>query len=472
MNESHSPQNEFQPQPNKYANRQRGPRVRRNGEGTLYEYSRILPSGRVSTSWRARRRVRIGGEIKRCAGQGATPQEALDSLEMSIVKKRVAFGELSAGVLEASSKSSPRTVANSIDEWMRTKTDLSEGSRRGYEAKIRNYLIPAFGDEPVRLISSQELKDYFLTTLPNIRKPNGEPYLKLTAQRQVYFVLHAVLEHAVKHRHLEFNPLDAVDAPKRDKRTKKQERELNAASHWVPHRLLELIAGREDDARWMLAFYGMRQSEVLGLTDECIVPRAREDEAGKIIIQQQLLHRSAQHGCGNYDSKSRKWSCGQQADRCPKRIGEGAFYFKDELKTVDGDREVPLVEPFYSAVIKQLERQRKLRQSEEFAPLGSDARFEKLLFTTRFGTPRRHQNDRTAWHRLLDEANVPTALRLHDARHLAATMLFEMGVQPEKIMRIMGWSPQTLQEMLKNYAHPSSDILRDDLEAYGQHLKR
>lgn len=51
-------------------------------------------------------------------------------------------------------------------------------------------------------------------------------------------------------------------------------------------------------------------------------------------------------------------------------------------------------------------------------------------------------------------------------------MLFEMGVQPEKIMLIMGWSPQTLQEMLRNYAHPSSDILRADMEAYGRRLTR
>ncbi|SJM69724.1 Integrase [Gulosibacter sp. 10] len=394
----------------------------------------------------------------------------MDSLERNLLKQRVAFGELSADVLRLDEGPQARTVAQCIADWMATKTDLSDERRSGYEAKIRNYLLPAFGAKPVRLLDGEELKDYFLTTLPNIRKPNGEPYLKSTARRQVCFILHATLEQAVKHRHLNVNPLDVVDAPKRDKRTKKQERTLNRAAQWVPQHLLELIQGQEDEARWMFAFYGRRQSEVLGLTDECIVPRARAGEPGKVVIQQQLLHRSAKYGYGEYDSRARRWACGRQADRCPEKIGRGEFYFKDVLKTEDGDREVPLVEPFYTAVMEHIERQRAFRESEAFVPLDGDERFGRLLFTSRHGTPKRHQNDRAAWHKLLDDAEVPTALRLHDARHLAATMLFEMGVQPEKIMLIMGWSPQTLQEMLKNYAHPSSDILRVDMEAYGRRI--
>lgn len=357
------PDDDPQASVSKYANRQRGPRTRRNGEGTLYEFTRTLPSGRVSISWRAKRRVRIGGRTIRGTGQGPTPEAALDSLERNLLKQRVAFGELSADVLRLDEGRAVRTVAQCIADWMATKTDLSDGSRSGYEAKIRNYLLPAFGVKPVRLLDGEELKDYFLTTLPNIRKPNGEPYLKSTARRQVYFILHATLEHAVKHRHLEANPLDVVDAPKRDKRTKKQERALNRAAQWVPQRLLELIEGEEDEARWLFAFYGMRQSEVLGLTDECIVPRVRVGEPGKVIIQQQLLHRSAKHGCGEYDSRTRRWACGKQADRCPDRIGRGEFYFKDVLKTEDGDREVPLVEPFYTAVMDHIERQQVFRES-------------------------------------------------------------------------------------------------------------
>ena len=64
-----------------------------------------------------------------------------------------------------------------------TKTGLSDGSRSGYEAKIRKYRLLVFGAKPVHPLDGEELKDYFLTTLVNIRKPNGGPYLKPTGKR-------------------------------------------------------------------------------------------------------------------------------------------------------------------------------------------------------------------------------------------------------------------------------------------------
>lgn len=456
----------------KYANTSRNKRVRINGEGTVYEFNRTLPSGKTSRAYRASRWIDVGGKRARVTGQGTTTQRAMASLEQAIIRKRVAVGELSTEMLNLTKEEKARTVAQCINDWLSRKRDLSEGSRNGYEAKIRLYLIPYFGDTPVRLLDTESLATFFHDTLPNIRKANGEPYLKSTGQRQVYFILNSVLETALKHRHIVFNPLSAIDAPKRDKKSPREEDDFKRVARWAPMHLMKHIKGDEFEARWMLALMGLRQSEVLGLTDDCIIARRKKSEPGKIKILQQLHHRNSKHGCGKYDHRMRKWPCGKQADRCPESIGVGSFYFVDMTKTPSGVREIPLVEPFYSVVVNHRNRQREFRKSDAFKPLSGDALFSQLLFTTKRGTPRRHQNDRAEWKSLLNRSEVPYNLRLHDARHLAATMLSHLNVAPERIMRIMGWSPQTLYKMLNTYAHNDSSNLKDDMTRYADEIAK
>lgn len=453
----------------KYANTSRNKRVRINGEGTVYEFNRKLPSGKTSRAYRASRWVTIGGKSRRLTGQGATTKAAMASLDRAIKRKQVAFGELSQDMLQLTSEESALTVEQCIADWMRWNHDISDGTRRGYEAKIRLYLIPYFGSTPVRLLDTATLNTFFRDTLPDLRKPNGDPYLGPTAQRQVYFILHGVLEYAVKTRRIPINPLAATKPPKRTSKSPRQVDAMKQLSAYAHKQLMKHIQGDEHEARWMIALLGLRQSEALGLTDDCIVKRQTKSKPGKLKIIQQLQHRSAEHGCGPQDHKTREWPCGKQADRCPHAIGTSEFVFVDAAKTDSGVRVIPLVEPFYSVLIEHREKQQEFRDTAEFEPLIGDERFSQLLFTSKTGTPRRHQNDRREWHELVKRAfpdGPPPDLRLHDARHLAATMLSYLRVPSERIMRIMGWSPQTLFKMLDTYSHTDSSTLYDDMTAY------
>jgi integrase len=55
-------------------------------------------------------------------------------------------------------------------------------------------------------------------------------------------------------------------------------------------------------------------------------------------------------------------------------------------------------------------------------------------------------------------------LRFHDLRHTAVTRLLEIGIDLERVARILGWSPGTTTEMARRYGHLSQASLRSAVE--------
>jgi integrase len=84
-----------------------------------------------------------------------------------------------------------------------------------------------------------------------------------------------------------------------------------------------------------------------------------------------------------------------------------------------------------------------------------------LVFTTSTGKPIDCKTDYRHWHRALANAGLPIK-RLHDARHTAATILFDQGLDIEVIRRFMGHSSVLLTS--KTYVHHSSRQLRGAAE--------
>ncbi|GGU95777.1 hypothetical protein GCM10010182_10340 [Actinomadura cremea] len=68
--------------------------------------------------------------------------------------------------------------------------------------------------------------------------------------------------------------------------------------------------------------------------------------------------------------------------------------------------------------------------------------------------------DYRQWKALLEKAGL-REVRLHDARHTAATVLLILGVPTPTAMAIMGWSSAS---MAKRYQH-MSDAIRSDVAA-------
>lgn len=79
------------------------------------------------------------------------------------------------------------------------------------------------------------------------------------------------------------------------------------------------------------------------------------------------------------------------------------------------------------------------------------------VFTSPTGRPLNPSTDYHEWKRLLQLAGV-RELRLHDARHTAATVLLVLGVPERAVMGLMGWADTG---MAKRYQHLTAEVRGD-----------
>lgn len=86
--------------------------------------------------------------------------------------------------------------------------------------------------------------------------------------------------------------------------------------------------------------------------------------------------------------------------------------------------------------MEALKRHKRAQQTERLAagPLWMDF---GLVFTQTNGRPIDRGADWAAWKALLRDARVRD-IRLHDARHTAATLLLSGGIHPRVVMALWG----------------------------------
>ena len=81
-----------------------------------------------------------------------------------------------------------------------------------------------------------------------------------------------------------------------------------------------------------------------------------------------------------------------------------------------------------------------------------------LVFANEIGDPIQPRKDWALWKELLRDAKVRDA-RLHDARHTAATLLLQQGVDARVVMEILGHSQIGLTQ--NTYQHVVPVLARD-----------
>lgn len=205
-------------------------------------------------------------------------------------------------------------------------------------------------------------------------------------------------------------------------------------------------------ARWDLALlYGVRQGEALGLTWDCV-----DLDAGTLDLSWQLQRFTWRHGCSVGAAPA---SCGgRRGADCPKRTL--AIPAKYEHRVLDGGlvlsrpkrekrRMVPML-PILAASLRQ-------RLSEA----ALDPNPHGLVFARPNGMPIAPTADATAWDQHLRDAGLPD-VRLHDARHTAATLLLDAGVPEITIAEILGHS---MVVTTRRYAHVNMAPMREAIEA-------
>lgn len=143
--------------------------------------------------------------------------------------------------------------------------------------------------------------------------------------------------------------------------------------------------------------------------------------------------------------------------QCPGRTG-GGWVFED-VKSRAGRRTVALPDQL-------AEQLRSHRATQHVARLAAGPAWQDwdLVFPRADGHPQHYSTDAGAWDTVLATAGVPR-LRLHTARHTAATMLLAQGVDGRVVMSVLGWSQPSL---LMRYQHVVDPMRRDAATRIGQ----
>lgn len=254
------------------------------------------------------------------------------------------------------------------------------------------------------------------------------------------------------------------------------EREIVPFTIEEAKRVLAVVAGRRSRARWEVAIAcGLRQGEALAL--EWVRPGLPGDvdlEAGMLTVREKQYRRTWEHGCADPHACGERLhrfkacpdgcrheracpppctaSCAGHASSCPQRQNGGLV--KGQPK--NGKRRVMALPPMLlTALIQHRERQQSERELAGAKWLGSPN-----VFTTVLGGPVDSRRDWGEWKAILAEAGVRD-VRVHDARHTAATFNRMLKVDSRVVQGLMGWSTSRMQD---RYEHVVTEMMVDAAE--------
>lgn len=163
------------------------------------------------------------------------------------------------------------------------------------------------------------------------------------------------------------------------------------------------------------------------------------------------------HGCG------RPSSCGKRPVDCPQRTGHGADLA--DVKSRAGKRVIVLPKPLVDALrthrAAQLEERLAAGSLWWAEPAAAKGKSWDLVFRTADGRPIGHKIDHAAWKVLLAQAGVRD-VRLHDARHTAASLLLLLKVPARVVMDILGRS--SYQLTMNTYSHVAPELSSEAAE--------
>ena len=332
---------------------------------------------------------------------------------------------LSQGVLADPTRT---TLAGWLDYWLPevATPNISERTARDYRQQLNRwvYTSPTAG---IPLEKLEPLHIHQVHARMRAESKSESTILKL------HRVLSKSLNDAVKLGAIGSNPATRISSPKAadfdpEVLTVEQARALIRSTH----------GDKAFGPSFTIALaLGLRQGERLALCWKDV-----DLAAGTLKIRHSLAHRPWAHGCGG--------RCGKAPHKCPDRVG-GGYYFKSP-KSKQGRRTWVLP----AQMVEVFERQKALqdRWKVEEGPgwagfVDADGVRRDLVFTRRDGGLVLPSQDRRAWTRFLVGEGVDP-VRLHDARHTAATVLLQLGVTPRVVMDLMGWSSMS---MLTRYQH-------------------
>jgi integrase len=366
---------------------------RGNNEGSIYK----MRDGR----WRAA--VTIGkdasGKLKRKVFTAATRHEVKDELTD-------ALKDLKSGIPIVSEK---QTVARFLDHWLKqvVTARVRPKTLRTYSDLVNMHISPALGAVPLGKLSPQQVRQFLNAKLEAGLSPRTVKHLLVT--------LRGALAVAVKDGQIPRNVAALVDPPRAP------QPEIQAFDPEQARAFLEAVRGSRMEAAFTAAVaVGLRQGEILGLKWEKV-----NLETGNLTVRAAL----------------------QRVDKKLTRV---------EPKSQSSRRTILLPAVCVAAFAQH-------RRDQDLTRKWAGSRWQETgyVFSTRIGTPMDPRDLLREYYAITrpkpKEAGTPApkmpfpAIRFHDLRHSAATLLLAQGVSPRYITELLGHSQVSFT--MQTYAH-------------------
>lgn len=386
----------------------------------------ITRNGKEYTYWEARYTVGTdpgtGKQLQRTI-TGKTQKEVSQKLKK-------ATSEIDDGIyIEPSKLTLGRWLDIWTSEYMGDKKFLTV---KTYKAQVEEHIKPALGAVKLSELNPHDIQKFYNALLKEgrtIRKKDkgGEVVIErrpLAAKsvRNVHGILTKALAQAMALGYIRTNPATVVSLPRVEKK------EIQPLTDAQVKAFLEAVEHEEYSALFKtILFTGMRESEAIGLTWNCV-----DFKEGLIIINKQLQKRPKEAGGFVFaplkNDKSRS-------------IAPATFVMK------------------ILAEEKTLQAENRLRAGQAWeAWSNEDERKSALVFTNALGQHLQPQTVYNHFKKLAKEIGAPIAC-VHDLRHTYAVLSLQNGDDIKTVQSNLGHA--TAAFTLDIYGHVSERMKKD-----------
>ena len=352
------------------------PRRAAQGSGTIRKKT-VIRKGKTYTYWEARytagRDSGTGKQIQRSI-TGKTQKEVAQKLKEATLA-------VDRGVYVDPTKMS---VGAWLDTWVKEYLGgVKPNTLRIYQSNVEKHIKPALA--ALRL---QDLRPHTIQQFVNSLE------LAPSSIRLAYKVLHQALEKAVKLGYLPRNPAADCELPRME------QKEIHPLDDDQVTALLKAAKGHRLEMLVTLAlFTGLRQSELLGLTWDCV-----NLTTGALVVEKQLARLELRDNGDIF---------------CTTKSGK--------IRTIT-------MAPFAIKIL----REQKRRQAEmriKAGPAWDNS--SNLVFTDAMGGPLNHRLVEGAFRRLAKKTGLE-GVRFHDLRHTYAVNAIRAGDDTKTIQGNLG----------------------------------
>lgn len=273
--------------------------------------------------------------------------------------------------------------------WMeQKKNEIHENTYECYQIYLKKHIIPYFEPKKLTLskLTAQHLQGYFNTKLSE-----GQSACTL---RKHNAIINGALSEAYKKEIIHSNPADKLTLPKKKR--------YRGTSYTIEEVKKLLAAVPEDDVYRpvivLALFYGLRRSEVLGLTWSDFDFTAHTIHIRNTVTKMTTLHKS------------------------------------NATKSESSNRILNMVPGTESYFEKLLEQQKKAHEL-----MGKEFTLQVHVCAWPGGKPFGPDYVSHQFIKVLARSGLPT-IRFHDLRHTAGSLLLEDGVDIKTIQKFLGHS--------------------------------